>query len=59
MQSLREGFGLLLLLGAVALLPFAWWLSRGWLFVALLLACVGGPLFFTARRAGIARGHRR
>ena len=51
MQSLREGFGLLLLLGAVALLPFAWWLSRGWLFVALLLACGGGALFFTARRA--------
>ncbi|MDG9925482.1 MULTISPECIES: hypothetical protein [unclassified Pseudomonas] len=50
-MSLREGLGLLLLLGGVALLPFAWWLSRGWLVVALALVCVGGPLFFTARRA--------
>jgi hypothetical protein len=50
-MSPREGLGLLLLLGGVALAPFVWWLSRGWLIVALLLVCVGGPLFFTARRA--------
>ncbi|MDD0841478.1 hypothetical protein [Pseudomonas sp. Gutcm_11s] len=50
-MSQREGLGLLLLLGGVALAPFAWWLNRGWLIVALLLVCVGGPLFFTARRA--------
>ena len=50
-MNLREGLGLLLLLGGVALAPFAWWLSRGWLFVVLALVCVGGPLFFSARRA--------
>jgi uncharacterized membrane protein len=50
-MSLREALGLLLLVGGVALAPFAWWLSHGWLIAALLLVCVGGPLFFTARRA--------
>lgn len=50
-MNVREGLGLVLLLVGVALLPFAWWLSRGWLFVTLALVCVGGPLFFTARRA--------
>ncbi|WP_394560916.1 hypothetical protein [Aquipseudomonas alcaligenes] len=50
-MSPREGLGLILLLGGVALAPFAWWLSRGWLFVALVLVCIGGPLFFNARRA--------
>lgn len=50
-MNLREGMGLVLLLGGVALMPFAWWLSRGWLFVVLALVGVGGPLFFTARRA--------
>jgi len=50
-MNLREGLGLVLLLAGVALLPFAWWLSRGWLVVTLALVCVGGPLFFTARRA--------
>ncbi|WP_137971228.1 hypothetical protein [Pseudomonas sp. F(2018)] len=50
-MNLREGLGLLLLLGGVALMPFVWWLSRGWLFVVLALVGVGGPLFFSARRA--------
>ncbi len=50
-MSPREAFGLLLLLARVALAPFAWWLSRGWLFVALVLVGIGGPLFFSARRA--------
>lgn len=50
-MNLREGVGLLLLLCGVALMPFVWWLSRGWLFVVLALMCIGGPLFFSARRA--------
>ena len=50
-MNLRESLGLVLLLAGVALLPFAWWLSRGWFFVTLVLIGVGGPLFFTARRA--------
>lgn len=50
-MNLREGLGLLLLLGGVALMPFTWWLSRGWLFVVLALVGGGGPLFLTARRA--------
>lgn len=47
-MNLREGVGLLLLLCGVALMPFVWWLSRGWLFVVLALMCIGGPLFFSA-----------
>lgn len=59
-MNLREGLGLVLLLGGVAVMPFAWWLSRGWLFVALALVGIGGPLFFSARRARrMAQAHDR
>ncbi len=48
-MSLRESVGLVLILTAAILFPFGYWVHRGWFVAAVVLACVGGFLFFTAR----------
>ena len=48
-MSLRESVGLVLILTAAILFPFGYWVHRGWFVASVVLACVGGFLFFTCR----------
>ena len=48
-MTIREVVGLILLIVSIILLPFGFWLSRTWYIVALVLACLGGVMFFTRR----------
>lgn len=48
-MSLRELFGLIMLIIAAILFPFGYWLHRGWYLAALLLAAIGCALFPTGR----------
>lgn len=50
-MTLREGLGLVLLIGGVMLAPFSHWLHLKWLVVALALVVCGAALFFSARLA--------
>jgi len=45
----RELIGLVLSVAAVAIAPFGYWLSLGWLLVSLALAIPGFTLLFTER----------
>ena len=48
-MSLRESVGLVFVFVSVILLPFGYWVHRVWFVADIVLACVGGPLFFTGR----------
>jgi hypothetical protein len=50
-MSSRELIGLVLSIAAIAIAPFGYWLSAGWLVVALVLGLPGLVLFFTARNS--------
>ncbi len=48
-MSLREIAGLTLLMIAVVMMPFGYWLSFKWFLAALAFALPGAFLFFSAR----------
>jgi uncharacterized membrane protein len=48
-MSFRELAGLVLLIAAVAVAPFGYWLGFGWALVSLALGIPGGALYFSAR----------
>jgi len=56
-MSTREIVGLLFVIAAFALAPFAYWAGFGWGLLALALAVPGFALFFSARRARTSTGN--
>ena len=48
-MKIRESIGLALAIAAITVLPFGYWLSVSWYFVALALGVPGLVLFFTDR----------
>ena len=45
----REIVGLIILVAAATIFPFGYWIHRGWYLAAVVLACIGGLLFFSSR----------